>query len=40
MGCLPEIVRADRLSAANGLMGLTTIVAIIGGTVAGGVCSA
>ena len=36
MGCLPEIVRADRLSAANGLMGLTTIVAIIGGTVAGG----
>ena len=37
MGCLPEIVRADRLSAANGLMGLTTIVAIIGGTVAGGV---
>ncbi len=37
MGCLPEIVRADRLSAANGLMGLTTIVAIIAGTVAGGV---
>ncbi len=35
MGCLPEIVRADRLSAANGLMGLTTIVAIISGTVAG-----
>ena len=37
MGCLPEIVRADRLSAANGLMGLVTIVAIIAGTVAGGV---
>lgn len=34
-GSLPELVRADRLSAANGLIGLTTIVAVILGTVAG-----
>ena len=37
MSSVPEIVRADRLSAANGLIGLTTILAVIGGTVAGGV---
>lgn len=34
-GSLPELVRPDRLSAANGLIGLTTIVAVILGSVAG-----
>lgn len=34
-GSLPELVRPDRLSAANGLIGLTTIVAVIAGSVAG-----
>ncbi len=37
MSSIPEIVRADRISAANGLIGLTTVVAIIAGSVAGGV---
>jgi acyl-[acyl-carrier-protein]-phospholipid O-acyltransferase / long-chain-fatty-acid--[acyl-carrier-protein] ligase len=36
LGSIPEIVRPDKISAANGLIGLTTVVAIIGGTVIGG----
>jgi acyl-[acyl-carrier-protein]-phospholipid O-acyltransferase / long-chain-fatty-acid--[acyl-carrier-protein] ligase len=32
-GSIPEIVRDDRIQAANGLIGLTTIVAIVLGTV-------
>ncbi len=35
LGSIPEIVRPDRISAANGLIGLTTVVAIVLGTVAG-----
>jgi len=34
-GCIPEIVRSDRISAANGLIGMTTVLAIVLGTVAG-----
>ena len=34
-GSIPEIVRADLISAANGLIGMTTFVAIIIGTAAG-----
>ena len=34
-GSIPEIVRTDRISAANGLVGLTTVLAIVVGTVAG-----
>lgn len=34
-GSLPELVRPDRLSAANGLIGLTTIIAVIAGSMAG-----
>ena len=34
-GCIPEIVRADRISAANGLVGMTTVLAIVLGTIAG-----
>ena len=36
MSSIPEIVRADRISAANGLIGLTTVAAIIIGSIAGG----
>lgn len=36
LGAIPELVRSDRISAANGVFGLTTVVAIVGGTVAGG----
>ena len=35
-GSIPEIVRADRIPAANGWMGMLTILAIVLGTVAGG----
>ncbi len=35
-GSIPEIVRSDRISAANGLIGMTTILAIILGTVSAG----
>ncbi len=35
-GSIPEIVRQDRISAANGVIGMTTMIAIILGTVAGG----
>ena len=36
-GSLPEMLRTEKLSAANGLIGLTTILAVIAGAVAGGV---
>ncbi len=35
-GCIPEIVRHDRISAANGLVGITTMLAVILGMVVGG----
>jgi acyl-[acyl-carrier-protein]-phospholipid O-acyltransferase/long-chain-fatty-acid--[acyl-carrier-protein] ligase len=35
-GSIPELVRADRIPGANGLIGLTTILAIVAGTVIGG----
>ena len=35
-GSIPEIVRPDRISAANGLIGMTTIMAIVLGNVAAG----
>jgi acyl-[acyl-carrier-protein]-phospholipid O-acyltransferase / long-chain-fatty-acid--[acyl-carrier-protein] ligase len=35
-GSIPEIVRHDRISAANGWVGMTTMFAVILGTVAGG----
>jgi len=35
-GSIPEIVRADRISAANGLIGMTTIMAIVLGSVGAG----
>ena len=36
LGSIPELVRPDRISAANGVMGLVTVAAIVVGTVAGG----
>jgi acyl-[acyl-carrier-protein]-phospholipid O-acyltransferase/long-chain-fatty-acid--[acyl-carrier-protein] ligase len=36
MGSIPEIVKPDRISAANGLVALTTVIAIILGALAGG----
>ena len=36
MGSIPEIVRTDQISAANGWIGLTSMVGIILGSVAGG----
>jgi len=35
LGAIPELVRENRIAAANGLFGLTTVVAIVGGTVTG-----
>ena len=35
-GSIPEIVRGERISAANGLMGMTTVLAIMIGSLAGG----
>jgi acyl-[acyl-carrier-protein]-phospholipid O-acyltransferase/long-chain-fatty-acid--[acyl-carrier-protein] ligase len=35
-GSIPELVPADRVPAANGLIGMSTILAIISGTVLGG----
>lgn len=35
LGSLPEIVRPDRLSAANACLGLTSVIAIVLGTVVG-----
>src|SRR5690606_1806670 len=34
-GSIPEILRPDRISAGNGIVGLTTVVAVVGGTVLG-----
>ena len=34
-GSIPEIVREDRISAANGLVGMTTVLAIVVGTIGG-----
>ena len=34
-GALPEMVRADRLATANGLVGMTTVLAIVLGTAGG-----
>ncbi len=36
-GSIPEIVRRDRISAANGLVGMTTVMAIVIGSI-GGAC--
>ena len=36
-GSIPEIVRTEHISSANGWIGMTTFVAIIGGTAAGGI---
>ena len=35
-GSIPEIVRTEHISKANGWIGMTTFIAIIGGTAAGG----
>ena len=35
LGSIPEIVSANKLSAANGLVGLTTVLAVVGGSWAG-----
>jgi acyl-[acyl-carrier-protein]-phospholipid O-acyltransferase/long-chain-fatty-acid--[acyl-carrier-protein] ligase len=35
LGCIPELVREDRLQSANGWIGLSTIAAIMAGTVLG-----
>ncbi len=35
LGAIPELVRPEQISAANGLMGLTTVIAIILGTALG-----
>lgn len=37
LGSIPEQVRADRISAANGLIGLSTVIAVVVGSVVGGV---
>ncbi len=36
LGSIPEIVRRDRISAANGLIAMTTVLAIVVGSVVGG----
>ena len=35
LGSIPEIVRSDRISAANGLIGMTTVLAIVLGSISG-----
>ena len=35
LGSIPEIVREDQISAANGLVGMTTVLAIVVGTIGG-----
>lgn len=35
LGIIPEIVRSEKISAANGMVGLTTVIAIVLGSVAG-----
>ncbi|MEO1999734.1 MAG: MFS transporter, partial [Planctomycetaceae bacterium] len=37
MGIIPELVSPGKISSANGLVGLTTVVAVVLGTIAGGV---
>jgi len=37
LGSIPEMVRADRISAANGMIGMTTVLAIVVGTIGGSV---
>lgn len=37
MGIIPEIVTKDRVSAANGVVGLVTVISVVIGTVAGNV---
>ncbi len=32
-GSIPELVRGDQIAKANGLIGLTTVIAIVGGTI-------
>jgi MFS family permease len=34
-GCVPETVRADRISAANGVLGMATVMAAVVGSVLG-----
>jgi len=34
-GAIPELLRAEKLSAGNGLVGLTTVLAVVSGTVIG-----
>ena len=36
-GSIPEIVRGDRIAAANGLIGMTTVLAIVLGTIGGAI---
>ena len=35
-GCIPEILRMDKISTGNGLIGMTTVIAVVLGSVAGG----
>ena len=35
-GCIPEILRMDKISTGNGLIGLTTVIAVVLGSVGGG----
>ena len=35
LGSIPEIVRCDRISAANGLVGMTTVLAVVVGSISG-----
>ncbi len=39
MGCIPELIRPQRLSAANGLMGLVSVIAVVIGTASGNLLS-
>ena len=39
LGSIPEILRTDRISAANGLIGLTTVVATVVGMAIGSLLS-
>ncbi len=34
-GAIPELLRGEKISAGNGLVGLTTVLAVVAGTVAG-----
>ena len=37
LGCIPEMLKANKISAANGLMGLTTVIATIVGSAIGNI---